>query len=97
MHGNTFSTNSGIKTRSFDKISSELEQAFQIHHQQGSILGGVHLELTGDNVTECIGGAKNLSEPDLQKAYKSNVDPRLNHDQAMEIAFLIADQMKNHR
>ena len=96
MHGNTFSTNSGIKTRNFEKISSELEQAFKIHNQQGSILGGVHLELTGDNVTECIGGAKNLSEPDLEKAYKSNVDPRLNHDQAMEIAFMLADQMKNH-
>ncbi len=97
MHGNTFSTNSGIKTRSFDKISSELEQAFKIHKEKGSVLGGVHLELTGDNVTECIGGARNLAEPDLERAYKSQVDPRLNHDQAMEIAFLIADQMKNHR
>ena len=97
MHGNTFSTNSGIKTRSFEKIASELEQAFKIHNQQGSILGGIHLELTGDNVTECIGGAKNLSEPDLEKAYKSNVDPRLNHDQALEIAFMVADQMKNQR
>ncbi|MEL7496505.1 MAG: 3-deoxy-7-phosphoheptulonate synthase class II [Planctomycetota bacterium] len=97
MHGNTFSTNSGIKTRSFEKIASELEQAFQIHAKSGSILGGVHLELTGDNVTECIGGAGNLAEPDLERAYKSQVDPRLNYDQAMEIAFRIAENMKNGR
>ena len=94
MHGNTFSTNSGIKTRSFDKIANELEIAFKIHKQHDSILGGVHLELTGDDVTECIGGAGRLAEPDLEKAYKSQVDPRLNYDQAMELAFLIADNMK---
>jgi len=94
MHGNTFATSSGIKTRSFDKIASEVEQSFDIHHQEGSILGGVHLELTGDNVTECLGGSGQLTEPDLQKCYKSLVDPRLNYDQAMEIAFLIADRMK---
>ncbi|MFK7770380.1 MAG: class II 3-deoxy-7-phosphoheptulonate synthase [Mariniblastus sp.] len=94
MHGNTFSTNSGIKTRSFEKIASELEQAFKIHGKQGSILGGVHLELTGDNVTECIGGAGKLAELDLERAYKSSVDPRLNYDQAMELAFSIADNMK---
>jgi 3-deoxy-7-phosphoheptulonate synthase len=93
MHGNTFSTNAGIKTRSFEKIASELEQAFMIHRKQGTILGGVHLELTGDNVTECIGGAGNLAEPDLERAYKSQVDPRLNYDQAMELAFMIAEQM----
>lgn len=97
MHGNTFSTNSGIKTRSFDKIAGELEQAFRIHAKCGSILGGVHLELTGDNVTECIGGAGNLAEPDLERAYKSQVDPRLNYDQAMELAFRIAENMKNGR
>ena len=97
MHGNTFSTNSGIKTRSFDKISSELESQFRIHEQKGTILGGVHLELTGDNVTECIGGVSNLGEPDLERAYKSAVDPRLNYDQAMEMAFSIADYMKVKR
>lgn len=97
MHGNTFSTNSGIKTRSFDKIASELEQAFAIHEKHGSILGGVHLELTGDNVTECIGGSGKLAEPDLEKAYKSQVDPRLNYDQAMELAFMIADNMKSKK
>ncbi len=94
MHGNTFSTSTGIKTRSFDKIASELEQSFEIHKKAGSILGGAHLELTGDNVTECIGGAGKISEPDLERAYKSQVDPRLNYDQAMELAFMIADNMK---
>ena len=93
MHGNTYATQTGIKTRSFDNIVAELEQAFSIHEQQGTYLGGVHLELTGDNVTECVGGAVNVSEPDLEKAYKSTVDPRLNYDQAMELAFLVAGHM----
>ncbi len=94
MHGNTYSTKSGIKTRSFDDIASELERAFQVHEKLGTILGGVHLEMTGDNVTECVGGERNLSEPDLERAYKSAVDPRLNYDQAMELTFLIAEQLK---
>ncbi len=94
MHGNTYSTNDGFKTRDFDKIVSELEQAFDIHARQGSCLGGVHLETTGDNVTECVGGSSNLAEPDLKRAYKSAVDPRLNYDQSMELAFLIAARMK---
>jgi 3-deoxy-7-phosphoheptulonate synthase len=95
MHGNTFSTRTGIKTRSFDKICNELEASFKVHESMGSILGGVHLELTGDNVTECIGGSGNVSEQDLNKCYKSQVDPRLNYDQAMEIAFMIAERMKS--
>ena len=94
MHGNTYSTKSGIKTRNFDQIISELKQAFQIHQANESILGGVHLEMTGDNVTECVGGAGKLAEPDLHRAYKSTVDPRLNYDQAIELAFTIAEQMK---
>jgi 3-deoxy-7-phosphoheptulonate synthase len=94
MHGNTFSTNSGIKTRSFDRILEEVQQQFRIHREEGTILGGIHLELTGDNVTECIGGQAQIGETDLGKAYKSAVDPRLNYDQAMELAFLIADQLK---
>jgi 3-deoxy-7-phosphoheptulonate synthase len=94
MHGNTFSTNSGVKTRSFDQIASEVRQQFKIHRSQGTYLGGIHLELTGDNVTECIGGASQIGEPDLARAYKSAVDPRLNYDQAMELAFLIADELK---
>lgn len=96
MHGNTYATESGIKTRNFEDIFSELLKSFDIHAKCGSTLGGVHLELTGDNVTECVGGAGELAEPDLQKAYKSSVDPRLNYDQAMELAFLIAEKMKEN-
>lgn len=98
MHGNTITTADGIKTRSFDAILQELEQAFAIHTESGSILGGVHFELTGENVTECIGGARGLNEADLKTAYKSAVDPRLNYEQAMEMALLIAHRMsKNSR
>ncbi len=97
MHGNTYSTKSGIKTRSFDDIAEELEKAFTVHEAHDTTLGGVHLELTGDNVTECIGGVGQLAEPDLERAYKSAVDPRLNYDQAMELAFMIADHMKSSK
>ncbi len=90
MHGNTQSTASGLKTRRFDDIQQELTQAFAIHAQCGSILGGVHLELTGENVTECVGGARDLSEADLSRAYRSRVDPRLNYEQALELALHIA-------
>lgn len=93
MHGNTVSTDGGIKTRNYDTIVREITEAFAIHRGWGSILGGIHLELTGDNVTECVGGARGLKAADLSRAYKSVVDPRLNHEQAMEIAFLIADQL----
>ncbi len=89
MHGNTESTAQGIKTRRFENIHSELEQAFDVHAECGSILGGVHLELTGEDVTECTGGARALSDTDLQRAYKSTVDPRLNYEQAIELAMLI--------
>ena len=93
MHGNTITANNSLKTRDFDDILSELESAFAIHQKMGSILGGVHFELTGENVTECIGGARGLSEADLQKAYESNVDPRLNYEQALEMSLLIARNM----
>jgi len=89
MHGNTETTTSGYKTRQFDRILSELEQAFEIHRQQGSILGGVHFELTGDDVTECIGGASGLDAAGLERAYKTQVDPRLNYEQALEMAMAI--------
>jgi 3-deoxy-7-phosphoheptulonate synthase len=94
MHGNTESTADGTKTRRFDKIVSELESAFRVHEEMGSYLGGVHLELTGENVTECTGGARGLNDSDLARAYKSTVDPRLNYDQAMEIAMRIAGLRK---
>lgn len=89
MHGNTESSRSGLKTRRFTNIQSELEQAFDIHERMGSRLGGIHLELTGENVTECTGGARDLGEDDLARAYKSTVDPRLNYEQALEMAMVI--------
>ena len=95
MHGNTESTADGTKTRRFDNIVSELEAAFRIHQSLGSYLGGVHLELTGENVTECTGGARGLTDGDLARAYKSTVDPRLNYEQAMEVAMRIAGVHRN--
>ncbi len=97
MHGNTVKTESGIKTRHFDQICDELRQSFEIHHQCDSHVGGVHLELTGSNVTECVGGAGGLSAMDLSRAYETNVDPRLNYEQAMEIAFSIAGKNGSRR
>ncbi len=90
MHGNTETTKEGYKTRRFDNILAELETAFRIHTELGSYLGGVHFELTGENVTECTGGARGLTDDDLQRAYRTQVDPRLNYEQAMEIAMRIA-------
>jgi 3-deoxy-7-phosphoheptulonate synthase len=94
MHGNTETTPQGIKTRRFDKIVSELEQSFELHAELGSRLGGVHIELTGENVTECIGGARGLAEVDLERAYKSRVDPRLNYEQALETALRISRHLR---
>ncbi len=93
MHGNTRLTASGVKTRSFTDILAELEQAFDIHAACGSRLGGVHFELTGEDVTECTGGARGLEEADLNRAYESEVDPRLNYEQALELALLVARKM----
>ncbi len=89
MHGNTETTASGIKTRRFENILAELETAFALHAQLGSILGGVHFEFTGDDVTECTGGIRGLTDTDLERAYKSQVDPRLNYEQALEMAMCI--------
>lgn len=94
MHGNTETTASGIKTRRFRNIMNEMETAIELHHQQGSQLGGAHLELTGENVTECTGGARNLGEADLNRAYKSIVDPRLNYEQALELSMLIVGKFE---
>ena len=90
MHGNTQPTADGYKTRKFEHILAELEQAFEIHKSTGTILGGVHIEVTGDDVTECTGGARGLNDADLSRAYKSQVDPRLNYEQALELALQIA-------
>ena len=90
MHGNTLSTPSGIKTRHFSSILSEVSSALRIHKELGSFLGGVHLELTGEAVTECIGGSEGLTEDDLNINYTTYCDPRLNEKQALELAFLVA-------
>jgi 3-deoxy-7-phosphoheptulonate synthase len=98
MHGNTETVvpSSGawagksVKTRQFGHILAEVEQAFEIHRNEGTHLAGVHVELTGENVTECTGGARGLADDDLSRAYRSAVDPRLNYEQALELAMLIA-------
>ncbi len=90
MHGNTFSTSNNIKTRNFNDILDELRKTFSIHQDCGSYLGGIHLELTGDNETECVGGTRKLQEDELHQNYESYCDPRLNYQQSLELAFLIA-------
>jgi 3-deoxy-7-phosphoheptulonate synthase len=97
MHGNTVSTAHGRKTRRFDDIVDELRLSFAIHRACGSMLGGAHLELTGENVTECIGGSRGLTESDLGVAYQTQLDPRLNFEQALEIAFEISSQLSAQR
>jgi 3-deoxy-7-phosphoheptulonate synthase len=97
MHGNTETSTGGLKTRRFENILRELDLAFQIHSQSGSYLGGVHIELTGEDVTECTGGARGLTDTDLQRAYRSSVDPRLNHEQALELALLVAERSQLQR
>jgi len=94
MHGNTFATGADIKTRNFDDILTEIRKAFAIHRAEGSYLGGVHLELTGDNVTECVGGANGLTESGLNQNYETFCDPRLNYEQSLEMAFLVAKEWK---
>jgi 3-deoxy-7-phosphoheptulonate synthase len=94
MHGNGVESAQGLKTRDFGAILSELRQAFELHRAYGSHLGGVHIELTGEAVTECTGGSEGLSEADLAKAYETGCDPRLNGSQSLEMAFLIAEMMR---
>ncbi|KPM43352.1 Phospho-2-dehydro-3-deoxyheptonate aldolase [Neonectria ditissima] len=97
MHGNTLSTPAGIKTRRFGDIYRELQETLRIHKDEGSYLGGVHLELTGDAVTECLGGSEGLDEDDLSTNYTSFCDPRLNEKQALELAFMIADHFSQEQ
>ena len=94
MHGNGTESASGYKTRDFGAILAELRLAFELHRAQGSHLGGVHIELTGEAVTECTGGTEGLSEADLARAYETGCDPRLNGTQSLEMAFLIAEMMR---
>ncbi|HEX3918776.1 MAG TPA: 3-deoxy-7-phosphoheptulonate synthase class II [Caulobacteraceae bacterium] len=97
MHGNTLVANNGYKTRPFDRILSEVKSFIEIAESEGVHPGGVHLEMTGQNVTECIGGARALSEGDLADRYHTHCDPRLNADQALELAFLVAEKLKTER
>lgn len=94
MHGNTENSASGVKTRRFENILRELEISAAVHRAERSVLGGVHVELTGENVTECTGGARGLADDDLQRAYRSTVDPRLNYEQSLELALLIAERAR---
>ncbi|MFQ3196757.1 MAG: 3-deoxy-7-phosphoheptulonate synthase [Paraglaciecola sp.] len=94
MHGNTFKASSGYKTRNFDAILREIQQFFSAHRAEGTHAGGIHLEMTGQHVTECTGGAYQISDDDLAQAYKTQCDPRLNADQVLEMAFLVADHLK---
>jgi 3-deoxy-7-phosphoheptulonate synthase len=93
MHGNTESTPEGFKTRRFENIVSELEQAIDIHDALGGHLGGVHFELTGENVSECIGGGETARSADLGRAYRTQVDPRLNYEQALELALRLTKKI----
>ncbi len=97
MHGNTQVTKDGIKTRHFEDIVQELSQAIDIHADRGSRLGGIHIELTGDDVTECVGGPQGLTEADLKLDYRSLVDPRLNYEQSLELSLFLARKMRRAR
>ena len=93
MHGNTRGASSGHKTRTFDDIISELQGFFEVHRGLGTIPGGVHIELTGDDVTECVGGTGGVLEGNLGDRYETACDPRLNREQSLELAFLVADML----
>jgi 3-deoxy-7-phosphoheptulonate synthase len=97
MHGNTIKAPSGYKTRPFDRILAEVRGFFAVHRAEGTYAGGVHFEMTGKDVTECLGGAQEISDTDLQDRYHTHCDPRLNASQALELAFLIAEQLKAER
>lgn len=97
MHGNTKKASSGYKTRNFDDILREIQQFFAAHRAEGTHPGGIHLEMTGQHVTECTGGAYQISDDDLAQAYKTQCDPRLNADQVLEMAFLVSDHLKKAR
>lgn len=95
MHGNTIVSSTGYKTRPFDKVVSEVHEFFSVHREMGTHAGGVHIELTGKNVTECIGGSAKILEEDLSSRYHTHCDPRLNASQSLELAFLLADELKD--
>ena len=93
MHGNTFESASGFKTRRFDDIVEEVRGFFEVHQALGTIPGGLHVELTGNDVTECLGGAMHVEDRDLELRYETLCDPRLNHQQSLELAFVVAEML----
>jgi len=97
MHGNTVTASNGRKTRAFENILSEVKAFFAVHRAEGTHPGGVHFEMTGQEVTECIGGATDITVDKLNERYETQCDPRLNASQALELAFLLAEQLKSER
>ncbi|MEM9898249.1 MAG: 3-deoxy-7-phosphoheptulonate synthase, partial [Pseudomonadota bacterium] len=97
MHGNTIKADGGLKTRRFDSILSEVSDFFQVCRAEGAYPGGVHFEMTGQNVTECLGGSEEVTESDLSSRYHTHCDPRLNASQALELSFILAEQLKAAR
>ncbi|XP_074275585.1 phospho-2-dehydro-3-deoxyheptonate aldolase 2, chloroplastic-like [Silene latifolia] len=97
MHGNTIKSPSGLKTRSFDAIRAEIRAFCDVHDQEGSYAGGIHLEMTGQNVTECVGGSRTITYDDLSSRYHTHCDPRLNASQSLELAFIIAERLRKRR
>ena len=95
MHGNTYEAPSGYKTRRFDDVLDEVRGFFEVHKSLGTHPGGIHIELTGDDVTECVGGGEKISEKDLANRYETACDPRLNHTQSLELAFLVAEMLRD--
>ena len=93
---NTLVSTTGFKTRPFNNVVKEVKNVFEVHQSEGSYAGGLHIEMTGQNVTECTGGAKNISDQDLSSRYHTHCDPRLNADQALELACLISDVIKKN-
>ena len=96
MHGNTIKSAAGYKTRPFNNVVKEVKNVFSVHQAEGSFAGGLHVEMTGQDVTECTGGAQKISEQDLSHRYHTHCDPRLNASQALELAFLISDEIKKN-
>ena len=97
MHGNTYEAPSGYKTRKFDDVMDEVRGFFEVHKKLGTHPGGIHIELTGDDVTECVGGGEQISHEDLASRYETACDPRLNHTQSLELAFLVAEMLRDHK
>jgi 3-deoxy-7-phosphoheptulonate synthase len=97
MHGNTIKSPSGYKTRQFDSVLREVQEFFAVHEAEGTIPGGVHFEMTGRDVTECTGGVRAVTDGDLSSRYHTACDPRLNASQALELAFIVAEELVGRR